>query len=130
MSYRYTTIDVIVGVGMCAIVFGALLFFVATTGTFQGAPVAYSPLEQPTGILAGMTMLQPVLGQAIVDRALLERRTNRGMAEALPSGTARPWPSTICNPSPASRSEWFCARQPPSQVITLPGSKPSWGERS
>jgi hypothetical protein len=80
MSYRYTTIDVIVGVGMCAILFGALLFFVATTGTFQGAPVAYSPLEQPTGILAGMTMLQPVLGQAIVDRALLERRANRGMA--------------------------------------------------
>jgi len=80
MSYRYTTIDVIVGVGMCAILFGALLFFVATTGTFQGAPVAYSPLEQPTGILAGMTTLQPVLGQAIVDRALLERRANRGMA--------------------------------------------------
>jgi hypothetical protein len=86
MSYRYTTIDVIVGVGMCAILFGALLFFVATTGTFQGAPVAYSPLEQPTGILAGMTMLQPVLGQAIVDRALLERRANRGMAE-----TAAEW---------------------------------------
>lgn len=83
MSYRYTTIDVIVGVGMCAIVFGALLFFVATTGTFQGAPVAYTPLEQSTGILAGMTMLQPVLGQAIVDRALLERRTTRGMAEVI-----------------------------------------------
>ena len=27
MSYRYNTIDIIVGVGMCAIVFGALLFF-------------------------------------------------------------------------------------------------------
>ena len=83
MSYRYTTIDVIVGVGMCAIVFGALLFLVATTGTFQGAPVAYAPPEQPTGILAGMTMLEPALGQAIVDRALLERQTTRSMAEVI-----------------------------------------------
>ena len=83
MSNRYTTIDVIVGVGMCAIVFGALLFFVAVSGTFQVAPVAYAPLEQPTGILAGMAMLQPALGQAIVERALLERRTNLGMAEAI-----------------------------------------------
>ncbi len=83
MSYRYTTIDVIVGVGMCAIVFGALLFFVAATGTFQGAPIAYTPIEQPTGILAGMTMLQPVLGQAIVEQALLERRTNQGIAGAI-----------------------------------------------
>jgi len=82
MSNKYTTIDVIVGVGMCAIVFGALLFFLAATGTFQGAPVAYTPLEQPTGIMAGMAMLQPALGQAIVERAILERRTNQGMAEA------------------------------------------------
>ena len=83
MSRRYTTIDVIVGVGMCAIVFGALLFFVAATGTFLVAPVAYAPLEQPTGIQAGMTMLQPALGQAIVERAALERRSTLGMAEAI-----------------------------------------------
>lgn len=83
MSNRYTTIDVIVGVGMCAIVFGALLFFVAAAGTFQVAPVAYAPLEQPTAILAGMTMLQPALGQAIVERALLERRATLGMAESI-----------------------------------------------
>lgn len=70
MSYRYTTIDVIVGVGMCAIVFGALLLFVAATGTFQ-APLAYAPIEEPMAIEAGMTMLQPALGQAIVERAIL-----------------------------------------------------------
>ena len=34
MSYRYSSIDIIVGFGMCAIVFGALFLFVATTGTF------------------------------------------------------------------------------------------------
>ena len=83
MSHRYTTIDVIVGVGLCAIVFGALLFFVAASGTFQAAPVAYVPLDQPTGLAAGMAMLQPALGQAIVERAILERRTNLGMAEAI-----------------------------------------------
>ena len=83
MSNRYTTIDVIVGVGMCAIVFGALLFFVAATGTFQVAPAAYVPLDRPTGILAGMTMLQPALGQTIVERAVLERRGTLGMAEAI-----------------------------------------------
>ena len=63
MSNRYTTIDVIVGVGLCAIVFGALLLFVAASGTFQAAPVAYAPLEQPTGLAAGMAMLQPARGQ-------------------------------------------------------------------
>ena len=83
MSHRYTTIDVIVGVGLCAIVFGALLFFVAATGTFQVAPVAYAPLDQPTGLAAGMAMLQPALGQAIVERAILARRSNLGMAEAI-----------------------------------------------
>jgi len=82
MSYRYATVDVIVGVGMCAIVFGALLFFVATAGTFQGAPLAYTPLDQSTETVAGMSMLQPALGQAIVDRVLLERRANQGIAQA------------------------------------------------
>ena len=37
MSYRYTTIDIIVGVGMCAIVFGALLFVGAANGMLQTA---------------------------------------------------------------------------------------------
>jgi hypothetical protein len=83
MSHKYTTIDVIVGVGLCAIVFGALLLFVAVSGTFQTAPVAYAPLDQPTGLAAGMAMLQPALGQAIVERAILARHSNQGMTEAV-----------------------------------------------
>lgn len=83
MSHKYTTIDVIVGVGLCAIVFGALLLFVAVSGTFQAAPVAYAPLDQPTGLAAGMAMLQPALGQAIVERAILARHSNQGMTEAV-----------------------------------------------
>lgn len=82
MSNKYTTVDVIVGVGMCAIVFGAILFFVAATGTFQVAPIENFPVEQASGMLAGMTWLQPALGQAIVEQALLEQRTDRGMAGA------------------------------------------------
>lgn len=82
MSNKYTTVDIIVGVGMCAIVFGAILFFVAATGSFQVAPIENFPVEQPSGVLVGMTWLQPALGQAIVEQTLLEQRTDRGMAGA------------------------------------------------
>src|SRR3990167_7524232 len=82
MSYRFNTIDVIVGVGMCAIVFGALLFFVAANGTFQAVIPQPLSTEQPIGLEFGMTWLQPALGQAIVDQALFERRTNQLMAQS------------------------------------------------
>lgn len=77
MSYRYTTLDIIVGVGMCAIVFGALLFFVAASGTFLVESPQPVSIEQPSSVLAEATWLQPALGQAIVDRVLLQRRTDR-----------------------------------------------------
>ena len=82
MSYRYNTIDIIVGVGMCAIVFGALLFFVAANGTYQAAIPQPLSFEQPAGIEVGMTWLQPALGQAIVDQAIFERRANQVMAQS------------------------------------------------
>ena len=82
MSYRYNTIDIIVGVGMCAIVFGALLFFVAATGTLQTAIPQLVSIEQPTDSEFGMTWLQPALGQAIVDEAIFERRANQVMSQS------------------------------------------------
>lgn len=82
MSHRYNTIDIIVGVGMCAIVFGALLVFFAANGTYQIATPQPLSIEQPVGIEFGMTALQPALGQAIVDQALFERRTNQLIAQA------------------------------------------------
>jgi len=82
MSYRYNTIDIIVGVGLCAIVFGALLFFVAANGTLQAALPQPISIEQPSDIQLGMTLLQPALGQAIVDGALFERRANQVMAQS------------------------------------------------
>src|SRR5215217_932252 len=83
MSYRYNTLDVIVGVGMSAIMFGALLLFVATAGTFQGIVSSPAVMDQMSGDPTGMAWLQPPLGQAIVDGMLLERRTNRNYAEAV-----------------------------------------------
>lgn len=82
MSYRYNTIDIIVGVGMCAIVFGALLFFVAATGTLQTAVPQPIAIEQPTDSEFGMIWLQPAFGQAIVDQAIFERRADQVMAQS------------------------------------------------
>jgi hypothetical protein len=82
MSHRYNTIDIIVGVGMCAIVFGALLFFFAANGTYQVTIPPPISIEQPTGIELGMALLQPALGQAIVDQALFERRANQAIAQS------------------------------------------------
>ena len=82
MSRRYNTIDIIAGVGMCAIVFGALLVFVAANGTYQVATPQSIAVAQPVGIAFGMASLQPVLGQAIVDQARFERRTNQLIAQS------------------------------------------------
>ena len=81
MSYRYSSVDIIVGVGLCAIVFGALLMFVATTGTFL---VGNPPTAMAEGPLATTesAWLQPALGQAIVERALLQLQTDRITASA------------------------------------------------
>lgn len=83
MSYRYNTIDITVGVGMCAIVFGALLLFLAVNGTYQIALPQSLVSEQVIGIDHGVRLLQPAIGQAIVDHALIERRTNRTVAESV-----------------------------------------------
>ncbi len=82
MSHRYNTIDIIVGVGMCAIVFGGLLVFFAANGTYQAAIPQPIAIEQPVGIEFGMASLQPALGQAIVDQTLLERRANQLTAQS------------------------------------------------
>jgi hypothetical protein len=83
MSYRFNTLDIVVGVGMCAIVFGAMLFFVATTGTFLVAGPQPASVEQFSGVTGGMTWLQPALGQAIVERSLLQRRSDHITAAAM-----------------------------------------------
>ncbi|MDK2742344.1 MAG: hypothetical protein NDI90_05470 [Nitrospira sp. BO4] len=83
MSYRYNTIDIIVGVGLCAILFGALLLFAAANGTYQVVLPQALASEQPATSDMGMSALQPALGQAILDQALFERRTNHAMAQSV-----------------------------------------------
>jgi len=83
MSYRYNTIDIIVGVGMCAIFFGGLLLFLAANGTYQTVPSQVLAFEQQAVIDNGMSILQPALGQAIVDHMLFERRTNQAVAQSV-----------------------------------------------
>jgi hypothetical protein len=82
MPYRYNSVDIIVGIGMCAIIFGALLFFVAANGTYQAAIPQPVSNEEPAGIQVGMNWLQPVIGQAVVDQALFERRANQLIARS------------------------------------------------
>jgi hypothetical protein len=82
MSHHYNTIDIIVGVGMCAIVFGAFLVFFAANGTYQAATPQFVSIEQPLDVELGMGLIQRALGQAIVDQALFERRTNQAIAQS------------------------------------------------
>jgi len=80
MSYRYNSTDIIVGIGMCAIIFGVLLLVVAVNGTYQVVLPETVASEQSLG--NGSTWLQPALGQAIVDQALFERRTDQMMEQS------------------------------------------------
>jgi hypothetical protein len=83
MSYRYNTIDILVGVGMCATIFGALFLFVAVNGTYQVSPHQPLALEQSTGIKDGISVLQPILGRAIVDQAVFDRHTDHTVAQSV-----------------------------------------------
>ena len=83
MSYRYNTVDIIVGVGLCAILCGALLVFAAANGTYQVVPPhalasEYSPTSDPS-----TSMLQPAFGHALLDQAIFERRSNQAVAQSV-----------------------------------------------
>jgi len=46
MSHRYNTIDILIGVGMCAIVLRALLFFFSANGTYQAVKWVYRMADE------------------------------------------------------------------------------------
>jgi hypothetical protein len=100
MSYRFNSLDILVGVGLCAIVFGALVFFVATSGAFLVSGPQPAAIEDvfPSTEAA---WLQPALGRAIVERALLQQRTEQIMA--------------------AATSEWNQAMQAHRSLQAIPG---------
>jgi hypothetical protein len=81
MPYRFNSVDILVGVGLCAIVFGAMVLVIATSGAF----VVTGPY--PGAIEEGLpsteaAWLQPALGRAIVERDLLQQRTDQITASA------------------------------------------------
>jgi len=74
--------DLIVAVGLCATIVASGVLFMAANGT-QIRTVGSGSTGQPTGNLAGMDGLQPVLGQAIVDHVLLERNHAKAAKAAI-----------------------------------------------
>lgn len=83
MSDQYNTIDIIVGVGLCAILVGALLVFAAANGTYQVVQPQVLASGQPATSDTGMSALQPAFGLALLDQAIFERRINQGMAQSV-----------------------------------------------
>ncbi len=81
MPYRFNSVDILVGVGLCAIVFGAMILVVATSGAFlvSGSQSAAIDEALPSTEAA---WLQPALGRAIVERAILQQRTDQITASA------------------------------------------------
>jgi hypothetical protein len=81
MSYRFNSVDILVGVGLCAIVFGALVFFVATGGAFLVSGPQPAAIEDSLPSTEA-AWLQPALGRAIVEQSLLQLHTDQITAAA------------------------------------------------
>lgn len=82
MQQRFEFMDLIVAVGLCATIVASGVLLMAANGMQIGAG-GWRSLVQPSGNLTGMDLLQPVLGQAIVDNALLERSHAEHAAAAI-----------------------------------------------
>src|SRR6187549_2261223 len=81
MQQRFEFMDLIVAVGLCATIVASGVLLMAANGIQIGT--VGGSRAQPTGNLTGMDLLQPVLGQAIVDGALLERSHAKHAAAAI-----------------------------------------------
>jgi len=82
MQQRFEFMDLIVAVGLSATIVASGVLFMAANG-MQIRAVGWESVGQPTDNLTGMDSLQPVLGQAIVDHVVLERRHAKGAAAAI-----------------------------------------------
>jgi hypothetical protein len=81
MQRRFEFMDLIVAVGLCATIVASGVLLMAANGTQIGT--VGGSLAQSTSNPTGMDLLQPVLGQAIVDNALLERSHAKHAAAAI-----------------------------------------------
>ncbi|HSE60346.1 MAG TPA: hypothetical protein VLA99_16725 [Nitrospiraceae bacterium] len=85
MRRTYEPVDVMALLGLVALVVGAYLLLTAPAG---GAAPPAGPTSGPTmvqdgGVMAAMYWVQPALGEAIVEKALLERGLSRSMGAAV-----------------------------------------------
>ena len=81
MQQRFEFVDLIVAVGLSATIVASGVLLMAANG-MQIRTVGWESTAPSTGNLSWMDLLQPVLGQAIVDHALLERRHEKDAAAA------------------------------------------------
>jgi hypothetical protein len=82
MQQRFEFMDLIVAVGLSATIVASGVLLMAANGT-QIRTVEWGSMGQATGNLTGTDLLQPVLGQAIVDHTLLERSHVKAAAAAI-----------------------------------------------
>lgn len=76
MRRGYELIDMVVVIGFCTTIAAAGLLFLAANGTISISP-AENLAEEDGQVIMGLDdarWLQPILGQAIVDQDLLDRR--------------------------------------------------------
>lgn len=83
MRRRLEPIDLVVAVGVFATVLGGYFLYMATNGVLEAATAETSAVARVDSSLIdpmeAMEWVQPALGQAIVDHALLERRAAEEM---------------------------------------------------
>lgn len=81
MPYRFNSIDILVGIGVCAIVFSAMVLVLATSGAFLVSGPQMGAVEESLPSTEA-AWLQPALGRAIVERVVLQQRTDQITAAA------------------------------------------------
>lgn len=74
MQRRYELVDMVAVVGLFATIAAGGLLFMAANGRISVSPTRHLVSEPVIEEVDGMRWLQPVLGQAIVDQDLLDRR--------------------------------------------------------
>jgi hypothetical protein len=79
MKRRLEPIDLMVAVGVCATIICGYLMFLSANGQVNGAAVHQQGMAEMTD---AMSMVQPALGQAIVEDALLQQAASRDISHA------------------------------------------------
>ena len=74
MKRQFEIVDIIVAIGMISTMIGALAFYQATYGGTAGIMTPTKAKPNPPMHVLVQTLLQPAMGQAIVDHAILEQQ--------------------------------------------------------